>query len=1276
MWACILYVNFLGSLRVFAEGDEGQTGILRGVALIIGQSKYKHLTELPNPVNDADKLDKLLTQLGFETTTVEDRKLRRLKRDIEYLVEDSAEADVALLYYSGHGIEVAGVNYLIPVDVKVSNAAVNARKLINLNEVLERLSRRAKVVIILLDACRDNPFPEGTQIRGSAAIEVEGDQAKGQEEERGEVAESVLLHRGGGLGVMRGMKRIQTDSHQPHDLLGEVIGYAAAPGHVALDGPVGGSSPYASALVKHLAAPNLEFGQVMTLVAEEVYLSTKGKQRPWVNASLRRLLYFGGAVKRTSEENSLIEGERRQLLLTLSTVPPMMRRTIEGVASVNGLPMDALFAMLKQLEIDPEGGSEALAEQLKKGAKRLKKMMKERASLSATDPEIKRLLKLADRALAEGALDAASRFYRRAKKRVKVLEGTVSDAEEQVRRRRLEFAGVFAGSARTNELASDWRGAAQDWGQAAEQVKLWDAELYFDYRDSQVNALMDAGEHQMDQEALDEAVEMLKELGQEVTQDKDPIRWRRHQKLRALVGLIQGELEGDPEAIEQAVNRLRSALSSYEKGDRKRILDQREKRGSTQRVNQILGDEISAHTHAGTGAGETEGLEKETEIESQRAVQPMNEEALFLTFDLAGAYFKLGELKGSVTPLTEAVTLYEKMISQGDQSLDLVTWATVQNNLGLALLRLGERVSEPLPLRRAKDAFQAALSVYTQSDYPMDWSIAHNNLGLALLRLGERVADRSILREAAASFERSLEERVRERLPMEWAMTQSNLCLAQYTLGEREAGVETLKQAVVACRAALEEYTEERAPHFWATTQNNLSMTLHILGARTRGVEVLEEALRVSRSIQRVYARESLPIGWAIIQNGIGNILNSLGERLSGYTRLDQAVEAFDAAMSVFNQEDSPIQWAILQNNRALPLRERGRRALDLQALTEARASLDRALSVRSEAELPLEWSMSLTNRAEVLLFISSLTGGVELIEEVIQHLQSALTVRTREEVPLDWATTTTLLARAHLRRAHSESAQPDDLERAEALIREALEENIRSRAPLEWAKSQRVLGQVLMARGEAKASRLVLVEALEEVKPDQSRFEWLETQLILAQADLRALGYPMQMDHETHIRSVIETMKTVIEQLDPQIEATEMKRAKLALIEVLLEGSALNHRLAWRDEASQLLDELAGSGELIAFNREALRCRLGQIDAEQNSLRIAPFPLRHERWLAELQSYRLELRAALQSCMDGLHHPLSTMNQDQRKQIENRRWALQSVSWLEDLQEWSLSTY
>ena len=168
-----------------------------------------------------------------------------------------------------------------------------------------------------------------------------------------------------------------------------MIGFAAEPGRAALDGEPGGNSPYAAAVLKHLAAGGYAFGDVMTLVAEEVYLKTGGRQLPWTNASLRRLLYFGLQAEPQEGDEQAIRGERRTLLLTIATTPPDRRRLVEQVATANAVPLDALYGMLGVLGVGTSDGN--LEEQLSKGAERLKAMLAARDVQVRQDSEIVRL---------------------------------------------------------------------------------------------------------------------------------------------------------------------------------------------------------------------------------------------------------------------------------------------------------------------------------------------------------------------------------------------------------------------------------------------------------------------------------------------------------------------------------------------------------------------------------------------------------------------------------------------------------------------------------------------------------------------------------------------------------------------------------------------------------------------------------------------------------------------------------------------------------------------
>ncbi len=131
---------------------------LKGVALVIGQSKYEHIAPLANPANDARDMAKLLTDMGFDARSVSDRDARKLSRDLERFVEDAEGADVAFIYYSGHGIESGGENWLVPVDADVSSLSNAAEALVPVSAVMDELKKEGDPVVIL-DEALDNAAP-------------------------------------------------------------------------------------------------------------------------------------------------------------------------------------------------------------------------------------------------------------------------------------------------------------------------------------------------------------------------------------------------------------------------------------------------------------------------------------------------------------------------------------------------------------------------------------------------------------------------------------------------------------------------------------------------------------------------------------------------------------------------------------------------------------------------------------------------------------------------------------------------------------------------------------------------------------------------------------------------------------------------------------------------------------------------------------------------------------------------------------------------------------
>ena len=220
---------------VFADGR---------VALVVGNSTYAHIGRLPNPDNDARDMSAALRRLGFEVTTELDADRVELTEALRAFTRQSAGADVSLVFYAGHGIEMDGVNYLVPVDARLERDVDVRFETVTVDDLLVSTSG-ASLRLLILDACRNNPLARSMQ-RTAATRTVSG----------------------GSFGDLN------------EDLLGDetLVAYAAAAGTTAADGR-GRNSPYTSALLSHLETP-LEIGLLFRRVRAAVLAATNGAQRP------------------------------------------------------------------------------------------------------------------------------------------------------------------------------------------------------------------------------------------------------------------------------------------------------------------------------------------------------------------------------------------------------------------------------------------------------------------------------------------------------------------------------------------------------------------------------------------------------------------------------------------------------------------------------------------------------------------------------------------------------------------------------------------------------------------------------------------------------------------------------------------------------------------------------------------------------------------------------------------------------------------------------------
>ena len=708
-----------------------QQKALKGVALVIGQEDYAHLSDLANPGNDARAIQKLLTDLGFEARAVSNRDLTKLSRDLDRFIEDATEADVAVLYYSGHGIEAGGENYLLPVDADVTSLADAGKTLVPLSGIITKLQSAAPLSIVLLDACRNSPFPANSVIVAGPEGAPVSVGAAGLAETKGmEIA-----------GEQSGEQSGQT-----------LIGFAAAPGLAALDGAAGGNSPYAAALLKHLAAAKgHDFGDVMTMVSQEVYLQTAGRQQPWVNTNLRHLLYFGLAPEEATGEEALITAERRKLLLTIARTPDEIRRTVETIAQSDKLPLATLYGLLSALNVDTSTGQDDLEKQLRAGAENLKKILTERDAREKSDSELIRLSKLADKAENEGAIKLALDFRAKASARADEIDTSLDNDEANIKARRIELAQTYAEHAETAILNFNYQTAAAKYATAYEQVAGRDDTLAFRYKFAEASSLRDHGAYQGDNDMLTRAIASYRIALALVPRDRWPNEWALVQNNLGITLSALGERGNDIENLEKASKAYEATLEEWTR----------------------------------------------ERVPLQWAAVQNNLGTLFLT---------LGEHRNDKENFAKAVKAFEAVLEVYTRKEAPEEWAMTQNNLGNVFFALGLRGDDNENLIKAVKAYEATLEVWAREEMPLQWAAAQHNLGDALKILGTRERGTETLQKAVKAYEAALEERPRERAPLYWAATQHNLGTTLTTLGERAKNRDMLYAARRALQASWDFY--------------------------------------------------------------------------------------------------------------------------------------------------------------------------------------------------------------------------------------------------------------------------------------------------------------------------------------------------------------------------------------------------------------------------------------------------------------------------------------
>jgi len=230
----------------------------RRVAFVVGNGAYRHTTPLPNPAIDAKGIAALLRNVGFDVVEGLDLDRAAMTARLSEFAVKTQGADVALLFYAGHGIAVNGKNYLLPVDADLnSEFDIKFGAAIDVDATLDQTMADAKVKLVFLDACRDNPFAD--KIRSASRTR------------------SVT--------VLSGLAEMKSSE-------GTLIAFATGPGQKALDGRQGENSPFTRALLKNLAEPGVEIRHALTKVRAQVSEETHKQQLPWENTNLTGFFYI------------------------------------------------------------------------------------------------------------------------------------------------------------------------------------------------------------------------------------------------------------------------------------------------------------------------------------------------------------------------------------------------------------------------------------------------------------------------------------------------------------------------------------------------------------------------------------------------------------------------------------------------------------------------------------------------------------------------------------------------------------------------------------------------------------------------------------------------------------------------------------------------------------------------------------------------------------------------------------------------------------------------
>jgi uncharacterized caspase-like protein len=917
-----------------------QPSLEKRVALVIGIGDYQDplLGKLSHPKPDAASIAQQLTQLGFEVVTELDVTKQAFLTALDGFAKQHRAASTALVYFTGHGIQIGGQNFLLPTDANFETATTLRNSAVPLEEMLIRVAKVAPSRIILLDACRDDPTQRAPAILKDPAMPV-----------------------------LSGLGRVGRVD-------GTIVAFSTAPGATAEDGQ-GDHSPFAQALLAHLGEKGLEFAAVMKLVQMEVYDRTPEHQLPYIEDALPALIFAA-----PQQGNDPLP-ERDRLLLAMAKIDLDTRAQVERIAKAKDVPLAPLYGSLfAGAAVTHNDDGERREKLLTQAAEDFINVRANLQTLASSDPEVARLRSEAEHDLSLGAIDAA----RLALTRAIDIDHAASEAlEQRLNTRRLSEAATHAARAGLARTRLAYREAARDLAVAANLAERSSSQQAWRYTLEEADNLRDLGDELGDNATLLEALETYDRALQLAPHGERPLDWATTQNHRGRALAILGWRESGTARLEAAVATDREALGEF--AQQRARLDWASTQTNLGNALRSLGEREGDATHLEEAvAAFREALREQTR---ERAPLDWAKTQSFL----AVALWRLGERESGPTHLQEAVAAEREALKELTRERWPLDWAWTQHYLGVTLLRIGQRETGTAHLEEAVAAFREALKERARARVPVAWAMSQHNLANALAALGAREGGTARLEEAVAANREALQEFRRDREPLAWARTQHSLGNALMILGWRESSTVRLEEAVTCLQMAIAAIVRADDPFDWANAQHELGTALTALGQRETGTARLALAIASLNEALKEDTRDRQPLAWASIQYDLGNALTTLGQRETGTGHLKQAVSAYREALKEDTRERLPLVWAAVQNNLGSALITLGQRETGTDQLEEAAAAFREARDEHTRQRMSIPQARNIGNEGTALMLIAERRQDAVMAATAVSRIETAI---------------------------------------------------------------------------------------------------------------------------------------------------------------------------------------------------------------------------------------------------------------------------------------------